>query len=318
MAGLRGFAKVAIPASVRYMARMQWNHLRDHGLGSAVAFNRAWWRATLANRRGRSRYRVLSEQDIRAARVSNTVFVFGSGASLNGLGAADWALFRQHDRFGFNLFYFQHFVPVGFHLLRGTYYGDLRWEAVAREVGEAVRGNPCFAETIFVMQEEYTAELGNTLVGFGLLPVTNPIFRYHTARDDGPPTRSFRDGLRHSRGTLTDVVNFAYLAGWTDIVLVGVDMYDSRYFFLPPDETLGVDPATGRSVGVPRNQWRGQAAREPHNTLRNGMVELMGEWRQALAAEGVRLSVYNPRSLLAAVLPVYPQAGASDALRASL
>ena len=39
---------------------------------------------------------------------------------------------------------------------------------------------------------------------------------------------------------------------------------------------------------------------------------------QALAAEGVRLSVYNPRSLLAAVLPVYPQAGASDALRASL
>ena len=63
-------------------------------------------------------------------------------------------------------------------------------------------------------------------------------------------------------------------AGWRHIVLVGVD--DSRYFWAPPDST--------------------------------------GRWARLLAAGGVTLSVYNPRSLLRDVTSVYerPRAGAGD------
>jgi hypothetical protein len=35
------------------------------------------------------------------------------------------------------------------------------------------------------------------------------------------------------------------------------------------------------------------------------MVETLGRWAGIFAARGVRLSVYNPRSLLVRVLPVY-------------
>ena len=41
-----------------------------------------------------------------------------------------------------------------------------------------------------------------------------------------------REGLRHVGGTLSDAVNAAACLGWTHIVLAGVDLYDSRYFWL--------------------------------------------------------------------------------------
>jgi hypothetical protein len=297
--------KAVVPSNVRYAARLQWRHLRTHGFASAVRWNAMWTMASIRNLVGRRRYTRLSEGELRAARRSDTVFIFGSGASLNDLSTAEWSHFARHDVFGFNLFYYARWIPVGFHLLRGTYYGDLRWQTYANEVAAEIRTNPCFAETIVILQEEYTAELGNTLIGSGVLPTRNRIFRYRTARADGLPTHSFREGLRHTAGTLTDAVNCAYLLGWKHIVLVGVDLYDSRYFFLPADQTLGQDPATGTTIGVERNAWRGQTAAEPHNTARIGIIELMAQWRPALASEGIGLSVYNPRSLLAQVLPVY-------------
>jgi hypothetical protein len=53
------------------------------------------------------------------------------------------------------------------------------------------------------------------------------------------------------------------------------------------------------------NNIRGNRYDEPHNTARSGVVEQMGEWGRMLAGEGVALSVYNQRSLLTDVLPVY-------------
>ena len=35
------------------------------------------------------------------------------------------------------------------------------------------------------------------------------------------------------------------------------------------------------------------------------MIEELGAWARTFAAQGVTLSVHNPRSLLAAALPVY-------------
>jgi hypothetical protein len=301
----RAAARRVLSDNARFMIRTQRQLLGSRGPAHFAHTNVRLAGAWLRDRRGRRHYRQLDENALRAARRSDTVFICGSGASLNELTPAEWAHVAAHDVFGFNHFYCQRWVPVGFHLLRGAYYGDLRWEAYATEVAEAFRTNPCFADTIVLLQGEYTAELGNTLIGRTLLPTRNRVFRYRTARADGPPTRTFAEGVRHTSGTLSDVVNCAYLVGWTRIVLLGVDLYDSRYFFLPPDKTLGMDPSTGTSAAVDANQWRGNRSDQPHNTLRTGVVPVMTEWRRALNADGVELAVYNPRSLLAGPLPVY-------------
>ena len=47
--------------------------------------------AVLMNARGRRRYRELSESELRATRTSDTVFIFGSGASLKDLTVDEWS-----------------------------------------------------------------------------------------------------------------------------------------------------------------------------------------------------------------------------------
>jgi hypothetical protein len=303
---LRELVKRVTTPDFRYTVRLQARQLRTHG---PVWFGR--WNAMLADAWLRDRwnrrhhYRVVAEAAVRAARKSSKVFIFGSGYSLNDLAPHEWAHFEQHDVFGFNAFYNQRWIPVGFHLLRGGIYGELRWRRYATEVGSAIASNDLYANTIFLLQDEYFAQFTNQLIGHRVFPAGRRIFRYRTARADGVPTRSFRDGILHTAGTLCDAVHCAYCLGWSDIVLVGVDLYDARYFWLPPEQTLTYDAETGGLKPAAVNAIRGLRVDEQHNTVRIGVVDLMARWRAIFEADGVSLSVYNPKSRLAGVLPVY-------------
>jgi hypothetical protein len=50
---------------------------------------------------------------------------------------------------------------------------------------------------------------------------------------------------------------------------------------------------------------RGAEFDDPHSQAATGLRDVISGWRADLAAEGVSLSVHNPRSLLAEVLPVF-------------
>jgi hypothetical protein len=290
-----------------FALRTQWSVLRGRGPLFWARWNAILTSALLRDRVNRRRYyRVLDEDAVRAARRSETVFVFGSGYSVNEIADGEWAHFREHDVFTFNAFYHQSWIPAGFHILRGGIYeAPLDWRPFAQEVEEKLAANPLYADTIYLMQDDYFGQFANQFVGYGLLPRGSRIFRYRTRRRWGPPTRSFREGIRHVVGTLDDAVNAAYLLGWKEIVLVGVDLYDSRYFWLAPDQTVSIDYDRATTVAAEYNVVRGQRYDELHSTARNGVVRLMSEWSEVLARDGVRLSVYNPRSLLAEHLPVY-------------
>jgi hypothetical protein len=99
-------------------------------------------------------------------------------------------------------------------------------------------------------------------------------------------------------------VNVAACLGWKHIVLAGVDLYDSRYFWLGPDETLEFDPVT-ELLKPGKINTVGNGPYDRHNTARNGVVQRMEAWRHHLESRGIQLSVLNPRSLLADVMPVY-------------
>jgi hypothetical protein len=254
-------------------------------------------------------YRVLSEPELHATRKSDKVFIFGSGYSLNDVSPAEWRHFEQHDTLGFSGFVYQKWCRVDYHLIRGWIelkVGTFNWRKSAMDFANVLNANPHFRDTIFILQGEYMAQFGNALVGYGLLRPDSRIFRYTTARAPGPPTRSLSQGLRHMVATLCDAVNFAYCLGWQEIVLVGVDLYDSRYFWLKPDETLSFDEATG-TLTAAQYDVRGLRYDQTHNTARNNIVEIMGQWREVFEEENVHMSVYNPRSLLTQAMPVYEQ-----------
>lgn len=260
---------------------------------SALAWN-AFWRcqrapvhaaAWIRDARGRRRYRHLSIDEVRATRRSDTVFIFGSGYSLNAITPAEWRAIAKHDTLGFNEFHRQSFVRVDYHVAGEV---DLIEPYVA-----GLRSNPLYDDTVLVLQEGWAGFFGNTLVGRGLLRGGARVFRYHRRSRgvDVPPSRSFDEGLVHGFGSIFSVVNFAYLMGWRHIVIAGVDLNDRRYFWLSPDEMRPYDKPGFVVDSVFLNA--------------DNIVSMLGGWGQRFAQEGIALSVYNPNSRLARALPVF-------------
>ena len=180
----------------------------------------------------------------------------------------------------------------------------MKWEAHSQAFANVLNANEYFKDTILILQGEYLAQFTNSLIGCGHIRPGTRIFRYRTARGAKTPTRRFKDGLAHAVGTLSDAVNFAYCMGWKKLVLVGVDLYDSRYFWLRNNETLAVDAKTGMLVVAEMNT-RGIRFDGKHNAVNNGIVEAVAGWREFLERDKVTMSLYNPRSLLRDVLPLY-------------
>lgn len=303
---IAALAKRLTTPNFRYSVRTQLRTLRERGLIEHLRWNGILVDAAVRERLHRSRYVTLSDRELLDSRKSETVFVFGSGYSLNDISADQWRAIALHDTFGINMAIHEKWVRMDYHLLRGGVEGSsLKWRAYAADFCQTIAANPQFRTTIFLLQGEYYGQFANQIVGYALLPPGSRIYRFHTSREDGLPTHSLRQGLRHVAGTLSDAVNAAVLIGWRHIVLAGVDLYDSRYFWLGPDEVLDMDPATGL-LRTARINVRGHRATDAHNTAQNGIVQTMGEWREHLEREhGVKLSVLNPRSLLADVMPVY-------------
>lgn len=249
----------------------------------------------LAARVAAGSHRALTEEELLATRWSDTVYIFGSGASLNEIPAEEFAAFERAQTMGFNWFVHSTFVRVDFHLLREVAEYDwhpLRWRRELSHYGALVRGNPCYAETIFLVQGGFRALNGNRVLARRDLGRGRRVFRWTTATGRERLGTSFADGLSHAGGTLDECVNAAVLMGFRRIVLVGVDLYDRRYFWLGAEETL------------PSDRNRGATFAMAHATVSERTIERYGRWHAELAGRGVSLEVYNPRSLLAAVLPV--------------
>jgi hypothetical protein len=308
----RTVLRTVVPQTLRW----RWHRVRHHRTmlreqGTAyfarfLAMRAALWTRSAVAQRAYTR---LGRDQAAARRRSHRVFVFGSGYSLNELPPSAWSHFAEHDVFGFSGFIHQTWLRVDYHLVRGWDEGP---DGLRRQRGSAdayarrLRDNPHFRDTVYVLQGDYGGLFPQLLVADRLLPAGAAVCWYRTNRYlDGRPGRSWAAGVSHGPGTLADAVNAAYLLGWREIVLVGVDMYDSRYFWGPPDATLEFD-AQGRFAARAETTEHAIRWSAPHNTAANGMVDLLGAWAGVFAREGVTLSVYNPRSLLARVLPVYP------------
>jgi hypothetical protein len=266
-------------------------------VNTRLQYVRAW--PYFAARKARGIHPVLDEAALKKLRRSDTAFVFGSGYSLNDITPDEWREVARHDTFGFNYFSRQRFVRTDFHVIgeiaSRTDYLERDWVPALQEYAKLLTDNPFYSETVLGVQRGWPAFQSNRLLAMGLLPPERRIFEYHrVARGEfRPPTRSLAEGLVLGAGSVCACVNLAYILGAKQIVLAGVDLYDARYFWLPPD-------AVREDMVLSRGTQKG----EPHHAAER-MTEYLGRWRGLLEPEGVTLSVQNPRSLLARVMPVY-------------
>ena len=239
------------------------------------------------DRAGRRCYRLLSEAELRATTASDTAFVFGSGRSLLEITHEEWEAIGHCNTISLREFPRQQWVRVDYHVTGEV--DDV--DAYAARI----RGNPLYADTVFVVQGGFRAERGNELIGRGLLPAGARIFRFRRAHRGAyaPPSSSPRR-LVHGYNSIFDATNLATALGFRRVVLAGADYYDKGYFWLAEGETRAYEQP-GIAADRP---WPGGER----------IVEMMGRWGRELAQRGTELSVWNPRSLLARELPVFDRA----------
>jgi hypothetical protein len=254
-----------------------YSHLRPRHVARLTA-------AYARDRRGRRHYRLLSEAELLATRSSGTAFVFGSGRSLLDIGEDEWAAIARCNTISLREFPRQHWVRADYHL---TCEVDALDEYAGR-----LRANPLYAGAVFVVAGGFMAHMGNELIGGGLLPEGARVFRYRRRARAvyEPPSHTPRE-LVHGYNSIFDATNFAFAMGYRRIVLAGVDYYNKEYFWLEPGEARAYE-----KPGVAATSRWPQA---------EAIVEMMSRWSHELAAEGVELAVYNPRSLLAQELRVF-------------
>jgi len=259
------------------------------------------WQAWLLHFSGLGAYKQLTEKELLATRKSDTLFLFGSGYSINQLTPAECRYFERHNTMSFNWFAHQNLLRIDYHIAREItapppYLNRVfHWVRNLNSYARLLK-KPFYANTIYILQKGWMAISSNRLIGLSLLPSGARIFRY-TLRSRGkwePPTDSLSKGIVHGPGSLAECVNFAYAMGWKHIVLVGVDLYDSRYFWLPPEGMRSEDAHLHNYT----------TSDSPHATGR-WMIDFMAYWKPLLEAKNVRVEIYNPKSLLNSVFRVF-------------
>jgi hypothetical protein len=253
-------------------------------------------------------YNVLSDAQLRQRKRSDRVFVFGSGASLNEIPDAEWARIARDDTIGFNGTHYLKKIFITYFVLRAgteTIEAGLAWRGDVDEIVSAIDNNPYLDDTVFFFQRGLTGIFCNRLLGFHLWKKERPLRFFLNDKIARFPYTATTRRLVHRAGTLCTATNLAVALGYKEIVLTGVDLYDNRYFWLAPDETMGWSAAEQKWTAT-RETVHGATVSSQHNTVRNGIVQIMGDWQRRLAKEhGIKLTVYNPRSLLTEAVPIF-------------
>ena len=258
--------------------------------------------------RNRKHYTTIKKSGLLATKNTSRVFVFGSGYSLNDLSEAEWENIRKFDCIGFNGAFHLDKVPFKYFLLRAGYetvQGVLDWRPYAEYALSKISCNPQLSKTTFLFPQGLTSSFTNRLIAYRMWDPGRPIFQYLTDRISRRPNLNLDEGLVQRMGTLCSVISFAVTMGYKEIVLIGVDLYDNRYFWVPDNKTVNWSSEEKREIPSDATV-RGILASEPHNTVNNGVISIIADWKTYLNMKfGIAISVYNAKSLLASHVPVF-------------
>jgi len=239
----------------------------------------------------------LPAEEIVEKKKSDTIFIFGSGRSILDITPDEWQKMSQHNTISFNRFHFQNFIDVDYHLLReilvDNNHPELYQQFLLEHV-ELLNRNPRYDKAHLLFQR---GTCGDDIIKYGLVN-SKTISRFDNTVEDKyamiEPFGSWKQGLVHGMATIFDCLNFAWIFGWKKIVLVGVDLYDRRYFYLEENETQLNDLTRVGKDGY----------KMEHNTSK-GVLAMSTMWRKYFNNRGVELYSYNPKSLLTDCMPIF-------------
>ena len=236
------------------------------------------------------------------------MYILGSGASIADLSDRAFELIGKHDSIGFNFWLVHDFVP--------TYYLAETSPAAGRNsvfFDLLSQRQVDFANTPLILQYKHWRRHQK---GFGDIParLRNNVYLHAPWALLSPhpavvswqikrwcKRRASREWrlmhLLHHRATLCLAIVFGAVCGYSKLVLVGIDLRDTRYFWEVDDRRW-----SGRPVpdNIQENEIHATADARLNSSLRTlpateFLLQLKTLW---LDPAGIEVTVANPESLL--------------------
>jgi hypothetical protein len=244
--------------------------------------------------------KILTEKQFVSTKETDTLIIYGCGSSINKLKEEDKVHLSQFDSLGYNWF-----CKSG---IKCKYY------IVREQANIPVRITKDEKPEYLIDNLNSDTYKDSILIIHNLTSTSGKCFQYHKPEtikkfshkcvviddlklkdnaygiDRWSSTNIFKTGVFHGRTTMNNALHIAVFMGYKKIVFVGVDLSDSRYFWLG-DKTRESVKKKGRKFC-------------DEYFLAKRIMDLI---QKASKTYNIDVSVYNRKSLLRQIMPVYSQ-----------
>ena len=254
----------------------------------------------------------LAEIDLQKVKSSDTLFVLGSGPSINRILAERWRAITRHDTVGFN-FWLLHDVVPKFYFFESLPVSDPAYRVLLDVLSERASA---YAETVKVIMDlepprESLFQLPPAIRKnlYAAKTVTTvardqqelaAALHYLKRRGTFQPVTRF-DALFKYNGSLTSMIALGVKMSYRRIVLCGIDMKRQDYFYQDPARY----PRTQNMDFAPRDQKHHTYTSNPWMVPMTQVVEAMD--RLVLKPAGIELYLENRDSALWPQVPEAPE-----------
>jgi hypothetical protein len=254
------------------------------------------------------------ELNLSKIKKSSTVFMLGSGPSINAIPKQKWTAIAKHDSMACNFWLFHNFVPT-FYFYEAIGYRDGERFEVFRRLAEKRAKDYQSCIKVVTGLHELAPEFdlfrpdswARELYSLCTIPVAARTEQEFTSglrliRSLGLFSKSSR--LKYvfkQASSITGLISLAARMGYKQIVLCGVDLQNADYFYQDPE--LYSD---GADVEFhPRNAPHNLVTSLPWKILTDAAVQVMA--REILEPARVKIYVENRSSRLWPAIPEAPE-----------
>ena len=256
--------------------------------------------------------RSIDDINIPQIKKSDTIFILGSGASINDLTDKDWDTIKKHDSVGFNFWMVHDFVPtyyffepcleddrhkVFLNLLEQKKHLYSRLPLICNykywiDAKKNFDDFPCeVKKSVYLSVRYYFFQTSTLLIKSSLAFLS--LMNFFGV--------SNLNMIIHHSGTLSAIVMFAALSGYKNIVMVGVDLNSTNYFW---DDDPKKYPVRPRKIEIGKVHFTADKHRRRHYWI--PVTEYLDIFNRIFLRHNcIKLFIGSKKSLLYPQFPSY-------------
>ena len=250
----------------------------------------------------------LSDLDISKYKSSDTLFVMGSGASINDLGDKEWQIIAESNSIGINFWLIHEFVPT-YYMFETVKHNSDRLKVLFNLLDLKSRD---YVNTPFLVKNIESGHLNLSEIPESLkanlyvpYKIVIPGFRQSTFSRSLNLINILKlhevsNFLFFKRASISQAISFGLKMKYKEIVLCGVDLNNTQYFYEDSEYC-------SKNIPLPEKIQRGSIHRIADPNYGNLTIDIIIDEmnRCLLKANNVRLYIGSKKSALYPMLPYY-------------